>query len=274
MTQNITSLIDLSELVDDGLHEADAMDVKIPLLDMIDVVNDALNGAQAHDAALFAEIATPATPTADHHKIYFKSDGKFYRLNDAGTEVEVGANGAQPYYDFDDQASAPSNPASGFGRMYYDADKTLRLLDNAGNNRLRIAGKATRSGTQSIAHNTIDSTTVITFTAETIDTDNMINTAGANPTRITIVTAGLYFIAARTRFAGSAGGSQRQVRINVNGSNVESGDTLPLGTLATSVSTSVFLVLAAGAYVEMQAYQESGGALNVDVSSMTVVRLG
>lgn len=91
MAQDITSLIDLSELVDDGLHEADAMDVKIPLLDMIDVVNDALNGAQAHDAALFAEIATPANPAANEHKIYFKSDGKMYRLNDAGTEVEVGA---------------------------------------------------------------------------------------------------------------------------------------------------------------------------------------
>lgn len=38
------------------------------------------------------EIATPANPAANEHKIYFKSDGKFYRLNSAGTEQEVGSS--------------------------------------------------------------------------------------------------------------------------------------------------------------------------------------
>lgn len=39
----------------------------------------------------FPEIATPATPAANKHRTYFKSDGKFYRINSSGTEVEVGS---------------------------------------------------------------------------------------------------------------------------------------------------------------------------------------
>lgn len=40
------------------------------------------------------EIATPATPTSGNGKIYFKSDGKLYQLNDDGTETEVGSGGS------------------------------------------------------------------------------------------------------------------------------------------------------------------------------------
>lgn len=38
-----------------------------------------------------AEIATPASPDSGRRKIYFKSDGKLYKLNSLGVEVEVGA---------------------------------------------------------------------------------------------------------------------------------------------------------------------------------------
>jgi hypothetical protein len=39
----------------------------------------------------WSEIATPTNPASTKHKVYFKSDGKMYRLNSSGTEVEVGA---------------------------------------------------------------------------------------------------------------------------------------------------------------------------------------
>jgi len=38
------------------------------------------------------ELATPANPTSGKHKIYFKADGKAYQLNNAGTEIVLGAS--------------------------------------------------------------------------------------------------------------------------------------------------------------------------------------
>lgn len=43
------------------------------------------------DSATLAEVATPSTPSAGYGKIYFKSDGFLYQLNDDGTETKVGA---------------------------------------------------------------------------------------------------------------------------------------------------------------------------------------
>ncbi len=43
------------------------------------------------DAPVLAEIATPTTPSSGYGKVYFKSDGFLYQLNDAGTETKVGA---------------------------------------------------------------------------------------------------------------------------------------------------------------------------------------
>lgn len=37
--------------------------------------------------------AAPATPAATYNRIYFKTDGKFYYVNSAGAETEVGAGG-------------------------------------------------------------------------------------------------------------------------------------------------------------------------------------
>lgn len=38
------------------------------------------------------EITTPSNPPANHYKVYFKNDGKLYKLDSAGNEVEVGGS--------------------------------------------------------------------------------------------------------------------------------------------------------------------------------------
>lgn len=43
------------------------------------------------DSVTLAEIATPSTPTSGNGRIYFKSDGFLYQLNDDGSESKVGA---------------------------------------------------------------------------------------------------------------------------------------------------------------------------------------
>lgn len=43
------------------------------------------------DAVILTDIATPSTPVTGFGKIYFKTDGFLYQLNDSGTETKVGA---------------------------------------------------------------------------------------------------------------------------------------------------------------------------------------
>lgn len=47
-------------------------------------------------ASLYDEVATPANPSANHHKVYFKSDGLPYMLNSAGTEQGLTTSLAAP----------------------------------------------------------------------------------------------------------------------------------------------------------------------------------
>ncbi len=51
---------------------------------------DAMTNKTISDALTFAEIATPSTPAAGFGKMYRKADGKMYKLNSAGEEVQVG----------------------------------------------------------------------------------------------------------------------------------------------------------------------------------------
>jgi len=45
------------------------------------------------DELTFTEIASPSNPVATEHKLYPKSDGKFYTLNSIGDEVPLGSGG-------------------------------------------------------------------------------------------------------------------------------------------------------------------------------------
>ena len=42
-------------------------------------------------AAPFDEVGSPGTPATDKRYLYFKSDGKLYKKDDAGVETEIGA---------------------------------------------------------------------------------------------------------------------------------------------------------------------------------------
>ena len=45
------------------------------------------------DPITFAQVATPANPTANNDKLYFKSDDKLYKLTSGGVETEIGSGG-------------------------------------------------------------------------------------------------------------------------------------------------------------------------------------
>jgi len=59
------------------------------ILGVNDIVSDGY--LQIDDALSVAEISTPSTPSSGYKKIYPKSDGKMYTLDDAGNELEIGS---------------------------------------------------------------------------------------------------------------------------------------------------------------------------------------
>jgi hypothetical protein len=60
-------------------------------------------------AVQLQEIATPATPASGNGKIYFKSDGFLYQLNDDGTESKVGSGGGGINYITNPDAESNAN---------------------------------------------------------------------------------------------------------------------------------------------------------------------
>lgn len=105
--------------------------------------------------------------------------------------------------------------------------------------------------------------TVITFNQERHDTASMHSTS-VNTSRITIPDAGLYLITGHLAFASNATGI-RAARIQMNGVTVLAAH-MNLGTTSASaeseISISTVYKFAAAAYIELYAFQNSGGALN------------
>lgn len=108
--------------------------------------------------------------------------------------------------------------------------------------------------------------TALTFNNERYDTDTYHSTS-SNTSRLTAPAPGLYRISGVVRFAANATGDRR-VAIQLNGStiiaynivNAVSGGGVTILTISTDYQ------LTTSDYVELMAYQASGGALNVDTS--------
>jgi hypothetical protein len=108
----------------------------------------------------------------------------------------------------------------------------------------------------SIANNT---DTLLTFDSENFDTDAFHSTV-TNTGRITIPTGlgGKYLVNFSMRWDANVTG-ERRYRIYKNGSAIVTSSGSPLNFETTS--KSVIISLAAGDYIELYAFQSSGGAL-------------
>jgi hypothetical protein len=115
---------------------------------------------------------------------------------------------------------------------------------------------------QNVAQSIPNSTnTVLTFTSENFDDANMHDNV-VNPSRITIPESGRYLIQALVRFVSNANGS-RTATLRLNGiTTLAVEGQRPLSGLFTSIACSTVENLAAGDYVEVLAFQSSGGALS------------
>lgn len=138
-----------------------------------------------------------------------------------------------------------------------------------------IGARAFHSTTQSIPNSTV---TTIALDSERFDTD-VIHDNSTNNSRLTCKTAGAYLIAACLGYAANGTGS-RQTILKLNGTtNIAAMTTSGLAAAASRHSVSTIYQLAVNDYVEIVAFQDSGGALlteqnaNID-PEFSMIRLG
>ncbi|MGW0805278.1 hypothetical protein [Nonomuraea sp. NPDC002799] len=140
----------------------------------------------------------------------------------------------------------------------------LRIRDTINFLKARPHAVMRRLSAQSIPHNTH---TAIAWTAEDIDSDFGHSTL-TQPERYTAVSEGIYHLTATVIFGGNATG-RRDAYFRLNGDTTRRwGQTVGFPAQA-GASPDIGLIiathmkLAVGDYVEVIAYQNSGGALNV-----------
>lgn len=114
----------------------------------------------------------------------------------------------------------------------------------------------------SIANN--DTTQVVTFNQERYDPHGM-HDVSTNNSRITFPADGTYAVGGNFQFAANATG-RRQLGIRLNGTTllaVEEYSGAVSATVPCNMGIYTEYEFAAGDYVEIRAFQTSGGALNV-----------
>jgi len=118
--------------------------------------------------------------------------------------------------------------------------------------------------------------TAVTLNSESYDTDpnGEIHSTASNTSRMTIQTAGKYAIKGGGLFAVNGTG-QRLLKLRVNGATYIALSPTLKGDASLSVGQQVHGVydFAAGDYVEMMAYQDSGGALNLSAFGVYTIWL-
>jgi len=110
--------------------------------------------------------------------------------------------------------------------------------------------------------------TSLAFNSEDFDTDALHDLA-VNNSRLTATIPGKYRISANISFEENAAGF-RLAAIRYNGVQLAAQQTIPSigGAIYTSLSLTTTLDMAVGDYVEVRVYQSSGGALDVEYTSL------
>ena len=122
-----------------------------------------------------------------------------------------------------------------------------------------------KSANQSINNTTL---TTVTWDVETLDSDGFHSNV-TNNGRITIPAgkAGKYSVGVSLNWASNSTGL-RQILFAKNGTTFSWSQTGAATTGATMVNKNIIVDLAVGDYVEIQAYQTSGGALNLQTNAV------
>jgi len=187
-----------------------------------------------------------------------------------------------------EQASAPDTPASGYGQLYCKSDG-LYFKGDDGVEIGPLAAAASGYTEGARVYHSIDQTlsnnlgAQLAFDSEIYDTDN-IHDNTTNNSRLTCKTAGKYIISASVVWEAFVGAANAvvQITIRLNGTtNISSIKTPHSGAASVSIIQNVTTVfdLDVNDYIEVRAYQNSGGDLDVLAASnnsaeFTIQRVG
>lgn len=161
-----------------------------------------------------------------------------------------------------------------------DAVTTAKIADDAVTDAKRprlLSARATTATTNSLSNATFET---VPFETEDYDPEGWHDTS-TNNDRVTVDEAGLYLVVATVSMAGSASGDLRAVRIKKN-STVIANEYRPQafdGSYAITISISAVIDAAASDYFVVDAYQNTGGALDFghigggNTSWLTVTKL-
>lgn len=148
------------------------------------------------------------------------------------------------------------------------------MITDAGNQILNLAQLPPRAARADVFRNTAQSVPNATFTdviwnQEAADPHAWHDNA-TNPERVTVDATGIYDVHLSVHWASNASGN-RQLLLRVNGSTVRKSVVNPTtGGFPTGQELSAHLSLATGDYLTAMAYQDSGGALDIDAANQPV----
>lgn len=115
-----------------------------------------------------------------------------------------------------------------------------------------------------ISHSAAQSLVTATPTILSLNTTRRANGVTVGADKLTTLEAGWYVISAHVAFAANATGL-RAVSLKLGGTTYIGASHAPAisGTSTCNLSVSAVYYLAVGEFIQIEAYQESGGALNV-----------
>jgi len=185
-------------------------------------------------------------------------------FDSTGRQVLVFDNGTPPAGSVTDAAQLwVADVAAG------NADFRMRTEGGTVGRILNVVTTVARVTDQTL---TTSSEAAIQFTSEVIDDEGWHDNV-TNNTRITVTEAGEYLATGYTEFATNSTG-QRFVKIVDSAGNIwayQGGLAVP--SINTRLCVSGQRTMAAGAYIEMTAFQNSGGDLAINPSRLTLIKL-
>lgn len=192
----------------------------------------------------------------------------FSTTNSAGTAATALRSDAQfATFDATTPANVASAAATGSAGTMARRDHVHTIASSTVTPAMHTSvpmARAMHSANQAIATGTV---TVLAFDSETFDTDTIHDTV-TNNSRLTAKTAGRYRITASAEFAANATGV-RSLLLRTNGTTTTIGAVrVPNAGAAdvTIVECTTTWTFSVNDYVEVFAYQTSGGNLNVNAS--------
>lgn len=169
------------------------------------------------------------------------------------------------------EGSAPSTPASGFGRIYVKTTGLFFIGDNgveigplagAGGLPTFSGVSLTKSATQAITQNT---STAVTFNGEDFDTDTYHDNS-SDTSRITVPATGYYMVGGSIEMTGMADQTFSILRFRKNGTTVLDGRSRSGYSTTGGNTYSKIVALTAADYLEMMC-EHSDAAADVRASA-------